>query len=1224
MKITKQQTTLSATDLSNHIACKHATQLERQYAARAIEKPVRKNHFLDRIIERGIDHEAAYLRHLREASNLRIVEFTREESRVEGKTLSAMKAGADVIYQGALSTAPNGRSGNETVVETGAKWAGRPDFLIRVQSDSPAFGAWSYEAVDTKLTQNTKAGTIMQLCVYSDLLTQVQGIAPVHMHVVMPYDDATTPYESEAHKFNNYDAYYRRTKADLVDTIAKDLNPESYPEPVSHCDICQWWPDCDKRRRSDDHLTFVASIQKTQIKALATHNITTLTALAEADSTVLCNQLHGSPEPTDRVCNQARIQLKGRTSGKPEFEFLPIVYPEEGNNQRRGFLKLPAPDPNGDLFFDIESARHAPGGGLEYLLGYATVTGGETEPDFDYLWAIDRPAEKAAFEQFIDLAMERLSEYPNMHIYHFAPYEPAALKRLATRHATREAELDTLLRKQCFVDLYTVTRQAIRASVESYSIKCLEQFYGYHREEELAEARLSMHRLESLLEIGAGSKIRDEDKAVVLKYNRDDCVSTLALRNWLEALRDQQIANGVELPRPPAPEEYTSKEEERAPQVQEVFDALTASFVDTSISEWTDQQQSRWLLANSLDYFRREEKNAWWEYHRLRELDTTELLKERNAITGLTFLSEVAPEGRSKIPSHVYSYPDQFVTMDKGADIYEASTEDGAPVEFKIGTIVSIDHNARTIEIKKTGNSINKHPTAIFHHRQVKPEPMQEALLDFGKQVAANAAEGIRSAEFDLLTRQEPRFTGTLNMAALRQHSADSVEQTCQLISNLDHSVLAVQGPPGTGKTYTGSHVIAKLLQSGKRVGITAVSHAVIANLLSEVLEADSNASIAHKGDKYQVTNNQCDRLKHKNEIMNAIADGKVVGATAFTWAAPEMAQQLDYLFIDEAGQMSLAMALTAARAARNVILLGDPQQLEQPQRAAHPEGSDVAALAHLIGEHQTIRAEQGLFLDTTYRMHPKICDFTSSQYYDGRLKAQPSLSRQIITGPSLNRSQLIYRAVDHYGNQSRSEEEAKAIQSMIKTLLAQPHQWTDSEGNKTPIQPCDILVIAPYNAQVALLKQLLPEDIRVGTVDKFQGQQAPVVFYSMTSSSVEDAPRGMSFLFSPNRFNVATSRAKCTVVVVGSTALINADCSTPEQIQWVNGLCRFVEMAQSTTLAEAQPIQSKTQRESHQTLLTSLWISRARVYSVEVRQGLARSICIRSIGFAETASPSL
>ena len=1148
MRIIKDKTILSATDLSNHIACKHATHLERQYAAKTIEKPVRKNHFLDRIIQRGHDHEAAYLAHLKDQNNLNIVELNWDDANAQSKTLDAMHAGADVIFQAAFSN---------------NQWAGRPDFLIKVDGNSSVFGSWSYEIIDTKLTQNTKAGTIMQLCVYSDLLTEIQGTTPVHMHVVMPNDDPKVPYQSETHKLNDYAAYYRLAKAGLLDELSRESNPSSYPDPVSHCDICQWWPDCDKRRRGDDHLTFVAGIQKTQIKALTSHNITTLTALANADGSALKDKIDGSTETTERIQQQAKIQHKGRTTGNPEFEFLQVTYPQEDDNQRRGFLRLPEPDPNGDLFFDIESARHAPGGGLEYLLGYATVAAGQQTPKFEYIWGLDRPGEKAAFEQFIDLAIARLSDYPNMHIYHYAPYEPVALKRLATRHATREAELDILLRKQCFVDLYAVTRQAIRASVESYSIKCLEQFYGYHREEELAEARLSMHRLESMLEMEATSKVRDEDKAVVLKYNRDDCISTLALRDWLETLRAQQIQKGIQLPRPPAPEEYDPKEEERAPQVQQVFDALTAAFKDTPSQEWTEQQKARWLLANCLDYFRREEKNSWWEYYRLRELDTAEILKERNAITGLNLLSEVPPEGKGTIPSHVYSYPAQFITMDEGAGIYEASTEDGAPGDFKIGTVVAVDHNEHTIEIKKTGKTIDKHPVAVFHHRYVNPAPMPETLLAFGRHVAANPGVEIKTAQFDLLTRRPPRFTSAENINELLARADTTIDQTYQLVSKLNQSVLAIQGPPGTGKTHTGSHVIARLLKAGKRVGVTAVSHAVIANLLSAVIEADSTALIAHKGDKKQVTNPQCERLADKDGVLAAIDDSKAVGATAFTWAAPELAQQLDYLFIDEAGQMSLAMALTAARAAKNVILLGDPQQLEQPQKAAHPEGSEIAALAHLIGDNQTIDANQGLFLDTTYRMHPGICQFTSEQYYDGRLESLAGLENQHLTKNNKTLDQqLTFIPVEHTGNQSRSDEEAIKIATLVKELLNGSHQWTDKDNIANVLQPENILVVAPYNAQVSHLRNKLPTNVRVGTVDKFQGQQAPVVIYSMTSSSVEEAPRGMSFLFSPNRFNVATSRAKCTVFVVGSPALVNANCKTPQQIQWVNGLCRYVEMS--------------------------------------------------------------
>jgi len=752
-----------------------------------------------------------------------------------------------------------------------------------------------------------------------------------------------------------------------------------------------------------------------------------------------------------------------------------------------------------------------------------------------------------------------------MHIYHFAPYEPVAMKRLATRHATREAELDHLLRQQCFVDLYSVTRQAIRASVESYSIKCLEPFYDFKREEELTEARDAMHAIETLLERNASHYIHDEHREAILTYNRDDCVSTLRLRDWLEALRTQQINNGIDLPRPPVPNNNPSEDDTVGEEVEAVYQELIKGIVDTPVVERTQRQNAKWLLAHCLDYFNRERKNAWWEYFRLRELDESELLRERTAITGLTLLESI-PDGK-KLPAHRYRFAPQFVTVDTGAALHEVTSEDRPAKECEIGTVVAIDYENSTVDIKKKKDTLDSHPQAVFSHKSVTINPLQPTLLEFGQAVAALPDDEQRlSAQFDLLLKNPPRFTKKISIASVQKKHTDSVDIAYELISNLDNSTLAIQGPPGTGKTYTGSHVIAKLVAEGKRIGITAVGHAVIANLLEEVTEASKGTvTIAHRGDKTQATAPGCELLssdKEKKKIKDALDKGWVVGATAWTWAATPLIQELDYLFIDEAGQMALATALTTARAAKNVVLLGDPQQLEQPQRAAHPEGSEIAALAHLIGDRQTITEDQGLFLDTSYRMHPNICDFISEQYYEGKLHPASNLARQIITGPNLSNNQLVYQPVQHRGNQARSDEEAQHIKSLISTLLDNQHQWYDNDDNSHSLQASDILVVAPYNAQVALLKRLLPKSIKVGTVDKFQGQQAPVVIYSMTSSTASDAPRGMPFLFSPNRFNVATSRAKCSVFVVGSPELIMAECKSPEHIAWANGLCRFVEMA--------------------------------------------------------------
>jgi uncharacterized protein len=312
-------------------------------------------------------------------------------------------------------------------------------------------------------------------------------------------------------------------------------------------------------------------------------------------------------------------------------------------------------------------------------------------------------------------------------------------------------------------------------------------------------------------------------------------------------------------------------------------------------------------------------------------------------------------------------------------------------------------------------------------------------------------------------------------------------------------------------------------------------------------------------------------RLANRDESLGALNQGYVVGGTAWLWSHPEMAGQLDYLFIDEAGQMSLAMTLAAGRAASNLVLLGDPQQLEQPQQGTHPEGAGCAALDHVLDGAETIPDHMGLFLHNTWRLHPSICHFTSEQYYDGKLQSQSGLENQTLFGGSVFVGNgLRFVPVPHTDNHNRSDEEVEVIAAIVDELRDGNHHWTDMSGRSAVISLDEILVIAPYNAQVSALRAALPSGARVGTVDKFQGQEAPVVIYSMTSSSVLDAPRGMGFLFSRNRMNVATSRARCQAVLVGSPALFTPHCETPEHIRLANGFCRFLELAE--TIAQRTP----------------------------------------------------
>ncbi|HUS12014.1 MAG TPA: AAA domain-containing protein, partial [Pyrinomonadaceae bacterium] len=430
-------------------------------------------------------------------------------------------------------------------------------------------------------------------------------------------------------------------------------------------------------------------------------------------------------------------------------------------------------------------------------------------------------------------------------------------------------------------------------------------------------------------------------------------------------------------------------------------------------------------------------------------------------------------------------------------------------------------------------------------------------------------APGRFRAARDLLLRRPPRLGGD-TLRDLLTKNPESIEVAKQSALALDQTVLPIQGPPGSGKTYTGARMIAELVRSGLRVGITAVSHKVIGKLLKDTCEAARVAGVDLKAFQRVDSGDGCEdalveRAKNNEAVVNALAgrEAQIAAGTVWLWARPEMAYAVDVLFVDEAGQMSLANVLAASPAAKSIVLLGDPQQLDQPQRGVHPPGAEASALSHLLNGRATIGADQGLFLADSWRLHPDICTFTSEVFYDNRLMPRPENATQHLTveGP-LNGTGLRFVPVNHSGNQSESPEEAARIAEIVGQLLRNGSAWTNKKGETAPILLSDILIVAPYNAQVSVLSQTLPEEARVGTVDKFQGQEAPVVIYSMTTSTPEDAPRGMEFLYSSNRLNVATSRAQCVTVLVASPSLFEVQCKTPRQIELANAFCRYLEMA--------------------------------------------------------------
>jgi predicted RecB family nuclease len=1125
---------LSASDLSWFLGCRHRTALDMAAARGERTAPNWIDPVLALLRERGFDHERRFADSLR-SSGLTVIDLA-SHTGDDAVNLSsdAMRAGADVILQPALR--------NDC-------WFGRPDVLRRIGAPS-GFGAWSYEVYDTKLAKETTGGAVLQLALYSDLLSLAQGFIPENFHIVTPDPDA--PLKS--FRFQEFSAYLRLIRTRLEQTVLRpteEIAAANYPEPVEHCEICRWWSECDKRRRRDDHLSLVAGTSRLQREELENAGVVTLAQLGALPLPLPFNPRRGAMETYVRVREQARVQLAARIQGTLVHELLPIV-------PGHGLTRLPAPSA-GDVFLDIEGDPFARAGGREYLFGLVSV-GPDGAIASRAFWAHSDPEERVAFEAVIDEILRAWAANPGMHVYHYSPYEPAAFKRLMGRYATREAEVDRMLRAELFVDLYAAVRHSVRASVESYSIKDLEAFYGFKRAVALIDARTALRVVERALELDTASEIGGDVRALVEGYNRDDCLSALRLREWLERLRASLEQAGTAVPRP-APKDGAAPEkvDERAQKVQVRIAALTAG-VPLDRRDRDEEQQARWLLAHLLDWHRREDKAPWWEFFRLRDLTEEELLDEKVAISGMSFSARIGGTARSPIDR--YSYPPQDTDV-RDADVLHLP--DGAD----FGVVEAIDRIARTVDIKKRGAQAQVHPTAVFAHAVVNTGVLADALLRIADDIIQNGIAGgaqYRAAR-ELLCGRPPR----LRNAAFAQGADESALQfAVRIAPDLDDTVLPVQGPPGSGKTFTGAHMICELVRRGARVGVTGVSHKVILNLLDAVkkvaAELRREVRCVQKVTTKSDPPSAVEEVTDNDDAIARLKDGRaqVLGGTQWLWARPEALGLVDVLFVDEAGQMSLANVLAGSQTARSIVLLGDPQQLEQPQQGTHPEGAELSALEYILQGHKTMPADQGIFLPETWRLAPALCAFTSEVFYEGRLRSRAGLERQVLAGAApIDGAGLWIAGVAHEGNQNSSYEEVEVVERLVGRLLRDGARWIDSRGEPQPMTSKDILVVAPYNAHVALLgERLAPRGIRVGTVDRFQGQEAPVVIYAMATSTPEDAPHGMEFLYSLNRLNVATSRARCACILVANPRLFEPECKSPRQMQLANAICRYVELA--------------------------------------------------------------
>ncbi len=1112
----------SPSDLNAFLECEHLTSLEVQRCRAGL--PAVEIDDAEARLRRslGLEHETACRRRF-VADGCRVVDIASPGGSPEAwsvranDTLDAMRAGADVIYQGVL---------------VDGDWRGIADFIVRVPRPS-LLGAWSYEVWDTKLGRHAKPTYAVQLSFYTERMAEPQGVVPDWMCVVL--GDG----QMDRLKPSDFLAYYRSLRRRFMSFIESSATTSPYP--VEHCAICQYSDKCLTEWRETDHLCLVAGIRRETVARLEKAGVRTMAGLATC-TTKPDRAINDSTFATIR--DQAALQRSFIDTGSHAFQ---LVSPAE----ERGFALLPEPSP-GDLFFDMEGyPYYEPTSGLEYLFGVAWLEG-ET-PRFRPWWGTDRDQEKAAFEAFIDFVRDRLRQDPNLHVYHYASYERTKLGVLAQQHATREEELDDLLRRQVFVDLYKVVRQALRTSHDGYSLKDIRQFFMP------AEALPAAVATASDSVVAFAEWLLSKDPALLTaieQYNSEDCISTLRLRDWLLDRRKEAVAQfGIEIPwreAPDAASEPVSDPDDRNAD-------LRAQLLAVQCNE--PEATARRVLAGLLDYHRREDKPEWWEYFDRFESSMQELMDDPGAIVGLEIVGDPDPPIKpSRSWTYPLTYPDQEHSFDVGDKPENLQTRKAA------GTIATMNHDDRVLGLKlgaKPGSA--SLPSVVVGGKPIESGAQREAVRAVAEHFASAGFEddGRYRAIGDVLLRRAPRVRGREPGGPIQ--TLDLEEQK-RVVRGLDGSALVIQGPPGSGKTWTAGRLIVSLLEAGARVGVAAFSHRAVRNVLEEVENVASDRGLNFTGLKKStadrpdsVFERRC--IHSQSDLQTCLQSGAqlLAGTPYFFPRLP--AEALDYLFMDEAGQMSLGDAVAVGSAAKNLVLLGDPQQLPQLTHGVHSAGAGASVLEHYLAGQSTVPVNRGLFLATTYRMHPDICAFVSELSYDGRLESDPSCSRQVVASKGLSGTGLCFLPVEHRGNARLAVEEADVVAREVRELLCSG-SFTDRRGDTRKLTPADILVVSPYNMQRRCLRERLPAGVEVGTVDKFQGREAAVVFFSMATSSGDDLPRGVDFLFNKNRLNVAVSRARCLSVLVASPRLLEVRCRTLEQMTQVNGLCRFVEAA--------------------------------------------------------------
>ncbi len=1111
---------LTPSKISAWLDCAHYLSLKHQVEDGSLQRP--KSSFGEMaklLMDKGEAHERACLEEYR-SQGLRILEV---DERHPGEAFAdwvrrigdPFGDGDDVIFQ-------------MPFVHDGIR--GIADFLIR--TEDPDTGAISYEPVDAKLARaEAKPAHILQLCFYADAIQAATGQRAEQIHVWLGSGKV------ESFRTDDFSSYWNRLRVQLRTVLDADpTEAETTPEPCNHCDFCEFAGICHDTWRESDSLVYVAGIRTADRAALTDRDVSTLAQLASTDASVDGIR----PERLKQIVDQASLQVlnRGDPDSPPPFEHIAA-----GDDPvwGRGFEQLPEPN-EGDVFLDFEGHPFwRADAGLFFLLG---LIARDEHGAWAYktFWAHDLDGEADAALALIDFMAQRRRGFPGMHVYHYNHTERSSLERMAADHGVGEARLAHLVETGLFVDLLTVARNAVQVGTESYGLKHLEQLADFERDHEIDAGAGAVVEYESYMATHDQASL---DRIAV--YNEDDVRATRALRDWLVTQRPDELP-------------WRSPVFEAADPIEEL-EARVAALC--AFGPETPEH----LLGDLLGYWLREHRA--FTAPKLANLakDSESLLEVPDVVTGLTpigLVERLGTKGQLIMPHMAFSYPEQ--TIDTGFDNPQASAlfavPDGPPA---YAGITHLDRESRELRLAWNDAAQERGilPTSIALHDWVRPDPKPEALSDLADRVLSPPTGGEPNpVSLALLAGDTPAFTpGHGPTDGVFDDDLDSI---LNWVANVDHSYVAIQGPPGTGKTYRGAHAVHALVMAGKRVGITAMSHSAIDNLLEEVVKVFEVSGHMHKLNavrKAKEANGPFPMVTYTtNNAPCTKDDVNLVAGTTWLFSGQPMADApVDVLIVDEAGQLALADALAASRSAHNMVLLGDPLQLAQVSQASHPGGSGASVLEHVLAGNATIPSDRGVFLSETRRMHPDVCSFISEQIYEGRLSAHGSCATQ---GTELGTG-LRWLQAEHTGRTTESPEEAEIVAAQIERMIG--CTWTDKDGNERVLDARDFMVVAPYNDQVAVISDRLDASpttrgVSAGTVDKFQGREAPVVFYTMTTSDASAIKRGPSFLFSQNRLNVAISRARCLAYLVCTEDLLNTRAVDVEGMKLLSTLCAFAE----------------------------------------------------------------